>query len=273
MLAIVEWGAWSLVRPGRRSPSAGPPPSGVQPVTITADDGTRLRGEIREPARPTGLAVLLLHGFAEDRTALRDRAAFLADLGAFVLATDVRGRGESDGAWTTFGDHEAPDLRHWLDFAAQQAPAHHVVVWGRSMGAAIALRAAAQGASVTGLILEAPYADLRSSLTAWLRRARLPGVLAGLILRRAGRLCGCPVGRPRPLDDARVITIPALIIYGAEDTIAPPSGVLRLASAFPRKPQLRQVPQARHVDVFEIGGDSLREDIAAWLRRATSNDQ
>src|SRR5436190_1367383 len=76
------------------------------------------------------------------------------------------------------------------------------VLWGRSMGAAIALRAAAENPVVRALVLESPMVDLDEAVAVWLRKRRLPfpRPLARLITRRAGRLAGVSLTRPRALD-------------------------------------------------------------------------
>jgi len=88
--------------------------------------------------------------------------------------------------------------------AARVGPGMTLAVWGRSMGAAVALRAAAEDgqARIAALVLEAPYHDLEAAIGAMIRRFRLPWprLLARLIARRAEALAGVSLTRPRPLD-------------------------------------------------------------------------
>ncbi len=138
-----------------------------------------LAGAWRGNAGSPRLAILL-HGFGEDRTGLIGRAEVLALRGWSVAVLDSRGRGRSGGAWTTFGALEADDLRRWIDtLTARVGPRRRVAVWGRSMGATIALRAAAEDPRLAALVLEAPYLDLRApsprGSTARACPARSPG--------------------------------------------------------------------------------------------------
>ena len=81
----------------------------------------------------------------------------------------------------------------------------HPVLWGRSMGAAIALRTAAAEPGLAALVLESPMVDLDVSMALVLRRRRIPfpKLMARLVTRRAGKLAGVPIHSPRPIDSAR----------------------------------------------------------------------
>jgi competence protein ComEC len=270
VLATIEWGAWALVRPGRGLSPPEREPGPWEPIEALAADGVRLRGSWRRAAVATGRTALLLHGFAEDRSALRGRAEALADRGWNVALLDVRGRGESEGHHSSFGGREGDDLRAWLDALADRVgPDFAPVAWGRSMGAAIALRGADDG-RLRALVLEAPYADLRRAVGAWLARLRLPRLLAGPILRRARRLAGVPLDRPRPIDLAAGVRLPALILHGTDDPVVPLADARRLADAFPDPAELVEVAGARHSDVFDVGGPELAGRIAAFLDDALS---
>lgn len=268
-IAVVEWGAWALVRPGGSWNEAATEPPPWEPIEALAADGVRLAGAWRRGEN--GRLALILHGFGESRAALLSRGEALAVRGWSVALLDARGRGRSGGQWTTFGAAEADDVKAWLDTLARKlGPEVRPVVWGRSMGAAIALRAAALDPRITALVLEAPYAELRDSVAIGLRAKHLPGWLAGPLIRRAGRLAGHSLDEPPPVRLAGGVNGPVLVVHGAEDRIAPAAEVRRLASAFPRPPQLIEVPGARHVDVFDTGGPKLAGRIASFLDAATT---
>ena len=182
VMLVSEWGAWALIMPGRRLSAAGPGedfetgPAGGEPIEATARDGTRLAG-VWYPAgsSPTGRTVLLVHGFAEIRDAMKGRAEFLTARGWNVARLDMRGYGRSGGGCASFGGREGDDLRAWVDVVAGRVgPAMSLAVWGRSMGAAIAMRAAADEPRIAAVLLESPYARLETVVAGWLRRIRTP---------------------------------------------------------------------------------------------------
>jgi competence protein ComEC len=284
MLAVVEFAAWFLVVPPRRRDSDADPASKTEPIFAIAADGSRLAGRWYPAShdRPTGRTVLLLHGFAEHASALEPaRVATLNRHGWNVAALDSRGYGQSDGPYASFGGRESHDLVTWLDMLADRlsrtdpALRFQPTLWGRSMGAAIAMRGAALDARIIALVLESPMVDLTESLAGTLRRRRIPfpTLCAKLVLRRAGKLAGMPLERPRPTEVARQMTRPTLIVHGTDDYLVSIEDASRLAEAFPSRPRWLDVPGAGHTDVIDKGGEPLFEQIAQFLDEAAQLDQ
>ena len=286
-LAVIELGAWALVMPYRSvaksavfPPGGGALPDEVDSIVARASDGARLVARWFPAPGPgaTGRTVLLLHGFAETSRALEAaRAAALNQCGWNVAALDSRGYGQSEGHYSTFGGLEARDIQAWLDELAGRlartaaAPPFRPVLWGRSMGAAIALRAAALDSRAIALVLEAPMVDLVASTVAVLRKRRLPfpGILASRVVRRAGKLAGMPIDRPSPVQTAPTVRCPTAIIHGTDDWIVPIQEARRLASAFPSPPLWFEISGAKHIDVVDVGGQRLLEQVAAMLEEAS----
>jgi pimeloyl-ACP methyl ester carboxylesterase len=138
------------------------------------------------------------------------------------------------------------------------------------MGAAIAARAAANDPRIGAVVLEAPYVDLEETLTRVLKRKRipLPGVLAGLVLKRAEAIAGVSLVRPRPIDLVPTIHAPALVLHGTDDPLIPLEDARLLAGSFPRPARLIEVPGAGHSTVVEVGGPGLLDRIATFLDEA-----
>lgn len=273
--ASVEWGAWALVTPGRRHDPARPEvePGPWEPIATQAADGTRLAGALRQVPGTDGRTVLLLHGFGEDRAALFDRAQALAERGLNVALLDSRGRGASGGFCCSFGGREADDLRAWVNCLTDRlGPTAWLAAWGRSMGAAVALRAATTEPRLRALILEACYDDLTPTVAAWLALARLPRWLAPPMLARAGRIAGVSLTRPRPLDLAPLARVPVYLLHGGNDRIVPTAATLRLHQAL-RCPLLVYdlIPDAGHVDVVSVAGPALFENLAGFLGSARTD--
>lgn len=271
LLAVIEYGAWALVVPPRdsRKQSEGEPVDAGSPIHAVAADGVRLAGRFL-PATgggATGRTALLLHGFAESSNGLQaERTAALRRAGWNVAALDLRGYGESGGLVASFGGREAGDVSTWLDVLGAGGPLTPVL-WGHSMGAAIALRAASRDERIRALVLESPMLDLDDAMTVWFRKRRfpLPGVMARLVTRRASSLAGISLTRPTAIEVAPQVRCPVLILHGREDTLVRLDEVRRLVAAFPKPARLIEVPGAGHADVVAIGGDSLAGEIFGFL--------
>jgi uncharacterized protein len=292
VLAVVEWAAWVLVLPSRRpgvleaqvtfmtDPDCPERRLG-EPIEATAADGVRLAGiwhaadEADPSALGRGRVVFLIHGFAEDPSSLRARMEALNRHGWHVAALDVRAHGRSGGDRGSFGGREAGDVSAWvlaLSASGRLSADPAVAIWGRSMGAAIALRAAADDPRVAAVVLEAPYLDLEETFVRVLKRKRVPlaGLLARLVLRRASRLAGVPLARPRPVDVAPRVAAAAMVIHGADDPLIPAADARRLAQAFPRPAPYVEVAAAGHNSVVDVGGAPLLERVATFLDEAVA---
>lgn len=275
LLVVVEFGAWALVTPPRvpkPSPDATENDDEIatESIAARAADGVELAGRwISAPGPPTGRTMILIHGFIDGPEAMiGDRGRAILDHGWNVAAVDLRGYGQSRGEFSSFGGREADDLRAWLDvLAVRRAPGEPFVpvVWGRSMGAAIALRAAVDDDRIRALILEAPMVDLNAAVSTWIRNRKVPlaPLLSRLIVTRAGRLARVPLHRPRPLDLAARYDRPVVIVHGQDDKLIPSAKARILADAFPTPAVYIEVPAARHADLARVGGPKLLGEVLA----------
>ncbi len=284
LLAIIEFGAWALILPPRvqREDDPNEPPetpdagAGDRAVAIStvASDGARLAG-LWHPANSdeqTGRIALLLHGFAEAADALQaQRVDALNRDGWNVAALDLRGYGRSDGPFASFGGREAGDTRTWLDTLTDRVGPKRLepVLWGRSMGAAIALRAAAEDPRIKALVLESPMIDLDEAMAVWFRKRRFPFplLLARLVTRRASKIAGVSLTRPQPLELAPRVRCPVLIVHGSADNLVTSEQARRLAGALPTPPRFIEVPEAGHTDVVAIGGEALLAQMTMFLQQ------
>jgi competence protein ComEC len=286
VLAVREWGAWTLVAPQRSilralaDPGSSNPDDGLTPgelIGVVARDGVRLAGIWYPVAGPPVFegtrAVVFVHGWGESPTALQGRTEAMRRHGWSVAVLDPRGYGQSGGEHGTFGGREADDLQVWLDLLSERVGlSGTLTAWGRSMGAAIVVRAAADDHRLRAIVLESPYGDLEAATVAMLRKLRLPAAhwLARVIMGRAETLAGVSLTRPRPFEIVPRIAAPTLIVHGADDWLVPLADARRLADAFPKPAAIIEVPGARHSNVIDVGGPTLLDQIAAFLDGAVS---
>ncbi|MEO8114334.1 MAG: alpha/beta hydrolase, partial [Phenylobacterium sp.] len=146
-----------------------------RPVEIRTADGERIRGLWTPPQGGAGV-VLYLHGNAGNLGDRRDRLKDVAATGAGVLAIDYRGYGGSTGQPSEQGLYA--DARAAWAWIAREAPRRPVVLWGESLGTAVAVRLATE-VDETGVVLDSPL-----SSTAGLLRARAPWYPSELVRQR-----------------------------------------------------------------------------------------
>src|ERR1700690_2741238 len=114
----------------------------------------RPEGRIGYDVAGEGPLVVLVPGMGDLRATYRLLAPALANSGYRVACTDLRGHGDSDTTFTSYGDVEtAGDILALIEKLGGPA-----VVVGNSMGAGAAtLAAALQPGVISGLVLVGPF--------------------------------------------------------------------------------------------------------------------
>jgi pimeloyl-ACP methyl ester carboxylesterase len=177
---------------------------------------------------------IVAHGWSSSRYQVLGRAALLARFASRIVVYDLRGHGDSSARSTRMGTLEAQDLIAVID----QTPTdgRPIVLFGPSMGAGIAIAAAAddQTGKVAGVIAESTYRHLVEPIAAHLRSRRLPtqpfSALAALYVEVV-------LGSLRPFDRAHYaarLRCPLLVIHGSEDIVCAQAPARRIADAAPQ---------------------------------------
>jgi fermentation-respiration switch protein FrsA (DUF1100 family) len=205
------------------------------------EDGVRVHGFFLSAPGATR-ALLLFHGNAENASHGLPFAAELVRRGAHVLVADYRGYGRSEGRPSEAGvyaDARAA-LRHLVE--TRGVPARRVVVYGRSLGGAVAVDLA-QGRDVAGLVLESTFTSIAD-----VGRAHfgLFGLLAGRRFESAAKI--------------RNVRCPLLFVHGERDEVVPLALGRRLFEAAPGPKSFEAVAGAGHNDLAHVAG-------LAWLER------
>jgi uncharacterized protein len=125
-------------------------------VSLRTPDGITLSGWY-VPSR-NGAVVVFLHGYGATRMEMLDRAAALAGEGYGVLLYDLRGHGESGGAFRAMGWPDAADLTAVIDFLAARPEIRKDGIggFGFSVGGQILLRAAAEDPRIRAVAADDP---------------------------------------------------------------------------------------------------------------------
>ncbi len=218
-------------------------------VEFTTADGVRLDGWFLPARGPRHGSVLFLHGNAENISTHIASVAWMPGAGYDVLLFDYRGYGASAGEPTLNGlqlDVQAA-LRTLL--AMPEADPERIVVFGQSLGAALAITALAGSpdrSQVQALVVEGAFTSLRA-----LAREKLAGFWLTWPLQ-------WPLGltvddRYRPIDSiGKLAPLPILIIQGEADQVVPSHHGIALFEAASAPKQLWLLPGTGHIQAFTL---------------------
>jgi fermentation-respiration switch protein FrsA (DUF1100 family) len=128
-------------------------------VTLTASDGVHINGWFLPGARDPKLTVLFFHGNAGNISHRFEKFGIFHDLGVDTFSIDYRGYGRSEGQPNEEGTYR--DALAAYEYLTQQRhiSPDRLVVYGESLGAAIAADLASE-VEVRGLVLEEGFTSV-----------------------------------------------------------------------------------------------------------------
>lgn len=256
-MQVLAWGV-TVPRPlAERTPhDLGLP---FETLRLNSQDGTGLEAWRMPLGSSRGIAVLL-HGYAGEKSHVLDEARALRAFGYESLLLDFRGSGGSDGFETTVGFKEAEDVAAAVSLARTLAPGKPVLVYGKSMGAASAMRAVGVlGVAPDSMVLEAAFDTLLNTTA---RRFTLMGLppwpFGRLLLMWGGFRAGFSPALHNPMDYAKGVRCPTLLLQGAHDKYVSVADAERI---------LANLALGRLYVFMDCGhGEFLRKAPADWTR-------
>jgi pimeloyl-ACP methyl ester carboxylesterase len=231
-------------------------------------EGWLLAGESGAPH------LIFVHGIGGQRTAdgALELASILArDSGYNVLVFDLRAHGTSDGDQVSGGYFEQDDVLGAYDFLRSRgAQPGRIGLLGFSMGAGIAIMAAADEPGIGAVIADSPFAeigDLIAQETARktpMPKAIVPGFLPAARVF-ADVFYGIDLGDLRPERDVSLLAYPVLVIHGEADERIPVSHGRRVAEKAPPGSEFWSLPRVDHVDAYLTMPEAYVERVVAYL--------
>lgn len=236
--------------PGREL-TATPEDAGFayQDVSITTSKGVRLHGWF-VPAKQTKATVLFLHGNAGNISHRLDSIAIFRELGLDVFIIDYRGYGQSEGKPSETGTYlDARAAWEYLVNDRQIAP-DEIVIFGRSLGGAVASWLAAQVAP-GAVILESSFTSAPDMAY------RLYPFLPVRLLTRLKY----PVK-----ENVKSLSSPLLVVHSQQDEIIPFDMGESIFAAAPEPKQMLKLT-GDHNGGFMINRDRYQAVLGEFLDR------
>lgn len=191
------------------------------PIVFPSRDGTPLSGWWIPHPRPRGVAVLC-HGYVANRCEVLGVAIELHRMGLSCLLFDFRAHGESGGRTTTIGIREVQDALGAVDFVARFGLP--VLLFGSSMGGAVAIMASARDERVSAVITDSAYANLSQAANKWWEAGfgRMLGTLCRPVKYLAMLLTRTSLSQAQPVREiGKIAPRPVLLIHGDRDHLVP----------------------------------------------------
>ena len=220
----------------------------LEDVWFQAEDGVRLFGWYLPSSASSGV-LLWCHGNAGNIIHRLDNLTRLARIGISVFLFDYRGYGRSQGRPSEKGLYRDALAAYAHLTETRRIPARRVVLFGRSLGAAVAAQLATVRPAA-GLILESAFPSVEA-----VARHYYFGLPAHWFL-----------GARFPLEERlRDVHMPLLVIHGALDEIIPFELGQRVYEAANEPKSFYAIPNADHNDVYVAGGTAYYERLKKFV--------
>jgi len=257
-VAVVLGGIWTfqerLVYFPSRALDATPADAGLafREARFPAADGVLLHGWYVAADRPRG-TVLFCHGNAGNISHRLETLRLARDLGLNILLFDYRGYGRSQGRTTEQGTYaDARGAWDWLRAETGERP-DRMVVWGRSLGGAVAAHLVAELAEPpAALILESTFTSLPD-----MGAVAYPFLPVRLLARMR-----YPVA-----EDLARVRCPVLVAHSPQDEIVPFRFGERLFAAAPEPRRFLRL-RGDHNDGWRLTGREYVQALDGFLGAA-----
>jgi len=220
-------------------------------VYFRTEDGERLHGWFFSLDEESPV-ILFCHGNAGNISHRLDNVRLLLQEGFRVFIFDYRGYGKSGGSPSERGIYRDGRAAWEYLVRVEKVPAGEIVLFGRSLGAAVALEVALRK-EVRAVILESAFTSTRD----------MAGKMGPFAL-----LSPLLPAHYNNLEKIGGLQVPKLIVHGDSDKIVPFSMGERLFKTAKAPKFFLPLQGAGHNDTYLVGGEGYFQTLASFARRS-----
>lgn len=223
---------------------------------------------------PSRQCAVLIHGYADAKVGAIAWAPLLHSLGLNVLAPDLRAHGESGGTFCTAGVYERQDIVQVLHQlrAARPEETRDLLLFGISLGAAVAFAAATDDKTIRAVVAECPYTSFDRGVVAHMRLLGLASRrLTEAALRLAAVRAAADFATAAPLRLLASVRCPIMIVRSEQDALVSPADCADLQAALVARQNpldLFWTTSAPHLLALQVDPEQYRQKLQQFVERA-----
>lgn len=244
----------------------------AEDIIITANDGTLLSAWFIKSSPNAKGTIFYLHGVGDCKIDGIRFAKLMHDNNFHVLLYDSRQHGKSGGTYCTYGYYERQDVPTIINYVVSRTDLvpGKIGLFGTSMGAAVAIQAAAIDKRIAGVCAENSFSTLRKIFDDYQKRLiKLPfHYLRNLVIIHSELRARFKATNVSPLEAVKNLSIPLLIIYGTEDHLIKHEYSLQLFEAANEPKAILAVKGAAHNNTWDIAGKEYERQLLWFFNKA-----
>lgn len=242
-------------------------------VEFDSKDGTALKGWFLS-SEDSEETVVLIHGYGGTKeNFLEEDLSFLLDEGYNVFMFDLRGHGESEDSFTTFGLEEKEDVLAAIKFLKEEKSkrAEKIYAIGYSMGASSLLRAASRTEKIDKIVSDSGFSDFETVIRN--KKSALQGHLPflfslfpSLCISLAEKIIGIEVEDLNVSREVGEIKNPVFIIHSRGDQILDVDNAFELYNKAKEPKYLWVENSPDHIEIHKNFPEKYKRKISKFLR-------
>lgn len=188
------------------------------------------------------------------------------NLGYNCIIYDLRGHGENEPTFTTYGILEGADLNCLIkDTRDRYSEITILGLHGESLGAATTITALKYKPDVDFVVADCGFSDLENVLKQGYRNAHVPVFLFDLADIGARIRYHYSIKEMRPIDSLVENHIPVLFIHGENDAFILPDNSKDMSDKTPGYSEFHLIPNAGHAESVLMDAGTYQACLAKFL--------
>ena len=215
--------------------------------TVQGDEGYLLHVQLLKAPEESSRYMIITHGFTDNRMGALKYARFYRELGFNCVIYDIRGHGENEKTFTTYGKKEGKDLALLIeDTRKRYTDLTALGLQGESLGAASTIMSLRYHPQVDFAVADCGFSDIENVLRNGIKNMKLPGFLADMQNLGLMMKYGCSFKDMRPIEALADSSVPVMFIHGEDDTLIDPKNSQDMFNAAKGCKEIHLIPGAEH---------------------------
>ncbi len=233
---------------------------------IESYDGYKIHVELLKNPEESDKYIIISHGYTDNRMGALKYAPMYLELGYNCVIYDLRGHGENEETFTTYGIREGKDIYELVkDTRDRYENIEQLGLHGESLGAASTITSLKYKPEVDFVVADCGFSDINNVLKKGIKNAHMPGVVLGLADIGARIRYHYSLKKMNPIEALEKNEIPILFIHGKEDDFIEPKNSEDMAETTKGYKEIYLIDGAGHAESVLVAPDVYKEHVKKYL--------
>jgi len=234
--------------------------------TVESYDDYELHVELLKNPEPIDKYIIISHGYTDNRMGALKYVKMYQELGFNCIIYDLRGHGENNSTFTTYGIREGRDIAELVkDTRSRYKSISQLGLHGESLGAASTITSLKYKPNVDFVVADCGFSDIENVLREGYKSAHVPTFLVDIADIGARIRYHYSLKKMRPIDSLDDNVIPILFMHGKNDDLISTENSENMSERTKGYSELHLIEGAGHAESILVSPDIYKEYVSAYL--------